>query len=225
MTDQEIEKASKSIDDYNIKVAEEALAEFAKGDMSEKVWEVGYLTEEVTERLNAVRSGNAPEQFGPFEEDMLARALATELFCRADGQYLDKKRSKASTDGKPVIHVCPLRIRTDALDKWSQLVLVLCEYLRTAAALAKSVCSDPAASHFYLRAWHIANDVATRTRGMECATADEALAIVRLHRRGCDRLWTDIAYRDLPPFAAVKDLPPPQHKPRGVEIVGIVHEA
>ena len=108
MTDQEIEEKSKVIADYNDKVASDSLTEFAKADMSEKVWEVGYLTEEIGERLHAVRTGKAPAQFGQFVEDMLARALSTEMFCRADGLYLDVKRSKASPDAKPVIRDCPL---------------------------------------------------------------------------------------------------------------------
>ena len=224
MTDTEIERKSKEIADYNDKVASDSLAEFAKADMSEKVWEVGYLTEEIAERLYAVRTGKAPAQFGQFVEDMLARALSTEMFCRADGLYLDVKRSKASPDAKPVIQECPLRIRTNALAKWCQMASALCEYLHTAAALAKSVSQDPAAAHLYLKAWRVANDVATRCGGMDCATADEALAIVGLHREACDRLWVDIAYSELPAFKPAKDLPPPAHNPHGYEVVGIIEE-
>ena len=59
---------------------------------------------------------------------------------------------------------------------------------------------------------------------MDCATADEALAIVCLHREACDRLWVDIAYSELPTFKPSRDLPPPAHKPHGYEVVGIIEE-
>ena len=224
MTDKEIEARSKEHADYKDKVASDSLAELAKTNMSEKVWEVGYLTEEIAERLHAVRTGKAPAQFGQFVEDMLARALSTEMFCRADGLYFDVKRAKESPSAKPVLQDCPLRVRTDAQVKWSQMASALCEYLRTAAALAKSVSQDPTAAHLYLKAWRIANDVATRCGGMDCATADEALAIVCLHRDACDRLWVDIEYSELPAFKPAKDLSPPAHKPHGYEVVGIIEE-
>ena len=182
-----------------------SLEEFKDGPVPKMRWTMNYVLKCLLEHIADVRSGNAPEGFGEYMRDELARILSTKTFLEYDGLSLDEDaaiEADPNTHFADVSNDCSITDWTEEYGEWRKIATALVTYLHEAAILAKSVNPSSTAARLYLRAWRIAS--MANGRGADCchANKDEALAIVRLERVTSERLWVDVQFAALPPFKA-----------------------
>ena len=208
MTEEEIENIDKEIEDYNKEREKEALAKFNKGPVPKMKWTMDHILESLLSCIAAVKFGVAPTGLlGLYVSDELARVLSTRTFLSYEGLSLDENaaiEADSSTCFEDVSSECTIASWTSEFGQWRKIVTALCEYLYTAAVLAKSVNATSTAARLYLRAWRIVKRIECRNGGYSCATQDEALSIVRLEHVASDRLWVDAQFAALPPFKKAK---------------------
>ena len=203
MTEEEIDKVEAQIAIKARKREEEALAKFAKGPIPKLDWQMDRILEDVLSRIASIRAGVAPEAFGSYTRDELARVLSTATYCRYGTWHIMRERAleePADADIENYAQTRVARCWTPQFGHWRQIVTALGEYLYEAAVFAKSLNPASTAARLYLRAWHIIEILSNRNNGYSEATANEALAIVRLERVAVERLWVDAAFAALPPF-------------------------
>jgi hypothetical protein len=205
MTENEILSIEMEIEDYNNEQRQKAIEEFKDGPVPKMRWTMNYVLKRLLEHIADVRSGDAPEGFGEYMRDELARILSTRTFLEYDGLSLNEdaaKEADSNTSFEDVSNDCFITGWTEEYGEWCKIATALVTYLHEAAILAKSVNPSSTAARLYLRAWRIAS--MANGRGAYCchANKDEALAIVRLERVASERLWVDVQFAALPPFKA-----------------------
>ena len=208
MTEDEILDIENDIENYNDERQKEAQAKFDKGPIPKMKWVMGQALDRLLDRIAVVKSGNAPDEFGSYMRDELARILATETCLGYDGLTLDENAAIPADSGTPfedVSHECYVTAWTPEFGQWRKIVTALDEYLYSAAVFAKSVNPSSTAARLYLRAWRIVQRIEDRARSYGYAHKDEALAIVRLERVAAERLWVDAQFAALPPFKKAKE--------------------
>ena len=201
MTENEIDEIQSEIDDCNAISYGEARAAFKKGPIPKMKWVLEELLGCLLRRIATVRAGDAPEAFGGYMGDELARVLATKTFLEYAGRAIDRAAAEAAdsgTDSAAVTYDCVMVDMTDEYEVWLKILSSLDMYLHEAAVLAKAVNPSSTAARLYLRAWRFIKPI--KDRGY--AQRDEALAILRLERVAADRLWVDAQFAALPPFKA-----------------------
>lgn len=208
MTEREIVDLEVEIEKYNAKQQKAAQAKFDKGPVPQKKWVMEQTLGRLLDRIAVVKSGKAPNEFGLYMRDELARILATETCLAYDGLALDRNVVISADSGTPLESVSYenyVTLWTPEFGLWRQIVTALDEYLYSAAVLAKSLNASSTAARLYLRAWRIVKRIEDYARSYGCANKDEALAIVRLERVAADRLWVDAQFAALPPFREAEE--------------------
>ena len=208
MTSREITQLEEEIADYNAERQKEAEKKFREGPVPKKKWMMEQILEHLLGRIALVRAGKAPEDFGSYLGDELARLLATETCLSYDGRDLDENAAIDADSDTPIEDVsndCFISTWTPEFGLWRQIVTALGEYLHAAAVLAKSLNASSTAARLFLRAWRIVQHIEDRAKNYGHARKDEALAIVRLERVAADRLWVDAQFAALPPFRKAKE--------------------
>lgn len=208
MTEEEFEDAVKALEKMSEKNAEAALKAFAKGPVPEMDWTMNELTEKLLDRIAVIRSGEAPEAFGGFSLDTLARTLATRTYCAYHTVRVSKEHAmqvpRDADIGRYTFSTTGYRW-TPQFGLWRKMVTALMEYLHEAAIFAKHVNPSSTAARLYLRALMIARRVYSRNKGYGEAMKEEALSIIRLEKVADDRLWVDAQFAALPKFKRSKE--------------------
>jgi hypothetical protein len=190
--------------------------EFDKGPVPKQATEILCLVDLVRKRLMDVLEGRAPdEEIGPFTRDSLARTLNLKTYVTFEGRCFMRQGSAAGGKGDetPQVIECTYHDTTDVYRLWRELVFALANYLKSAAVLAKHVCPTSPAGRLFLKAWRIvARLQSSEDSTLVHATPDEALSVVNLERVASERLWTDIAFAELPPFRKPQRPAKPQAK-------------
>ena len=207
MTEEEFADAVKALDEMSENNAQAALKAFAKGPVPKMEWTINELTERLLGRIAMIRSGEAPESFGGFSLDTLARTLATKTYCTYHTVRISKEHAmkvpRDASIGCYTFSKTGYRW-TPQFGLWRKMATALVEYLYEAAVFAKHVNPSSTAARLYLRALMIARRVHSRNDGYSEATNDEALSIVRLEKVAADRLWVDAQFAALPKFKKTK---------------------
>ena len=194
MTESEIDDIQFDVDAYNEQQLDEAKADFKKGPVPKMKWVLDRILDSLLRRIATVRDGDAPDAFGEYMSDELARVLGTKTFIEYGGLAIAKDEAASAPSGThytDVTYDCTIAEMTDEFNEWLKILAALGTYLREAAILAKAVNPSSTAARLYLRAWRL-------------LTKDEALAVVRLERVAEDRLWVDVQFAALPPFRKAK---------------------
>ena len=211
MTEDEILDIERDIEEHNNELEKAAQAKFNKGSVPKMKWVMEQTLECLLVRIALVKSGKAPDEFGSYMSDELARILATKTFLEYEGLSFDENAAKeadSSTSFEDVSNDCTITAWTPEFGLWRKIVTALGEYLYAAAILAKSVNASSTAARLFLRAWRIVKRIDGRGYGYAYAFKDEALSIVRLGRVAADRLWVDAQFTALPPFRKAKKKSP-----------------
>ena len=208
MTDEELQER---IDEENEKLLEDAQEEYTNDSGAELKSRCHELTREVARRYRQAMAGCAPDAFGEYDRDDIARILNTDTTVEYTCYALDMTPGKEVGDDwmKGAIEVGEF-FKPD--EDWDRTAFIEAfeKYLYTAASLAKSIGAT-LAMRFYLRAWGLVN--ATRV-GFERSTldSDEALRVVRLERAARLNLWIDFEAAKLPKFKPRKKSAAPVRK-------------
>ena len=213
MTEEEFAKIEKELENKARKAEEAALKAFAKGPVAELEWTMNDLTEHLLERIVTIRSGEAPEAFGGFSLDTLARTLATKTYCTFRTLRVSKELAlqlPAGTDFSRFTFTTTGFCWTPQFGLWRKMVTALMEYLHEAAIFAKHVNPSSTAARLYLRALMIARRLYARNSGYSEATKDEALSIINLEKVAADRLWVDAQFAALPKYKKAKGAKKPK---------------
>ena len=203
MTESEIDDIQFDVDAYNEQQLDKAKANFKKGPIPKMKWVLDRILDSLLRRIATVRGGDAPDAFGEYMSDELARVLGTKTFIEYGGLAIAKDEAASAPSGThytDVTYDCTIAEMTDEFNEWLKILAALGTYLREAAILAKAVNPSSTAARLYLRAWRLLTKI--KHRGY--ATKDEALAVVRLERVAEDRLWVDVQFAALPPFRKAK---------------------
>ena len=198
----------------NASLEKAARTKFAKGPIPKERDQIVYLTNSILMKLASVRNGSAPDAFGSFALDSLARILSTCTCLMFDGWSVDSRDDDTDymddtedVDVKPKDILVPATLfaGTDEFNEWAKLVAALKEYLYDAATFAKSLKSTSA--RLYLRAWLTLNwddDPIEGDLPYATYSQEDALKVVRLLRVAGSRLRVDAELADLPKFKPVK---------------------
>ena len=208
MDKKDIDHLEGKIYEYNEDCKQEALSDFNDGPVPKMKWTMQFLLDKILGRIEVVRSGTVPDEFGSYTYDELARVLATKTFLEYTSLDLDEDKA---ADAAPDVSFEEVSYENSYADwtpefgLWRKLLTALGEYMREAAIFAKSVNPSSTAARLYLRALRIIQRIEKRNEGYTCATKDEAIAIIRLEHVASERLWVDAQFAALPPFRKRKE--------------------
>ena len=197
------EEIQDRIDEENDERREEAQKTFTSETGAELQTRCRELTVETANRYDDIMKGDAPQAFGAYDCDDIARILNTKATFDFDGFDLDMTPRTYEVDDW-MDGAIETTLTAEADEAWDRSAFVGAyeKYLYTAAAFAKSMGATHA-MRLYLRSWGIVR----KTQGpcyRYSLDADDSLRAVNLERIASSKLWIEVEAAKLPKFKPQK---------------------
>ena len=196
MTDEEVQE---KIDEENESLFRDAQEQYTAESGAELKSRCHELTRETARRYEQVMAGRAPDAFGEYDRDDIARILNTDMSIEYTCYALDMSPGKeVGDDWRDGAIEVEESFRPD--EDWDRTAFIEAfeKYLYTAAAFAKSIGAT-IAMRFYLRAWGLVNSTKIGFERLKL-DPDESLRVVQFERAAGLNLWIDVEAAKLPRF-------------------------
>lgn len=152
----------------------------------------------VRHRIERFHRGEAPEPFGDYDRDDIARIFSTNAYLDFNGyEANDEVDVKTISNWRDGAVKLPLVTPSVEAKMRSEFISTFEEYLYTAAVFAKSIGS--AAVRPYLLAWDLSTQTSSSFARLRLLP-DEALRLANFEKAASKLLWLDAAIANLPKF-------------------------